>query len=562
MKNLLRLFALLAGCTFFSNVPAQNWVWARSGLGDGLNEGSDVAVDPSGNVFITGLYESPTLVFGNDTLFNTTGGYDVYIVKYDGAGNVLWARSSVHSNSGIDGGTAIATDNLGNVYVTGFFQSNKISFGTDTLNNLSAAGNDNIFLVKYDAAGNEIWLRGEGGSGNMSDYSYGVTTDPNGNVLITGMMQSATVIFGSTSLTNNGISDVFLAKYDPAGNVLWATNAGGTGPDFGKGVVTDTSGNIYVTGSFRSVPAHFGTYNINSTNSSALDYFVAKFNSSGTVQWAKSGGGITNDEGYSIAVDAAENIYVCGYFTSFTMIVGQDTLQDSAGKDAFLVKYNTLGNPQWAVRAGDISDDAAWDVMADSKNNIYIVGGFAIGSSTGIIFGTDTFAFPTGGTDPMFVAQYDSSGVEHCASVLPSGGDDKIAGALDGGDNVFVSGDFLMTPFVVGSDTLVMPNSAIEDIFTARYSCDLVSSIPHAQQTRNEISIYPNPSNGIFNLDCGEFSSGEIVITDVMGKIVYRSTIINVHSQIELKGNASGIYFYQIANEKTILAAGKILLVE
>ena len=150
------------------------------------------------------------------------------------------------------------------------------------------------------------------GAGTADEVGNGVAVDGGGNNYVVGYFKSASVTFGATVLTTTGGADLFLAKYNFAGTLLWAKKAGGTADDFGNGVALDGAGNIYVTGYFLSTNATFGGTVL--TNTGSADIFVAKYDSAGTLLWAKKAGGNGYDAANGIDVDAAGNSYVTGFF--------------------------------------------------------------------------------------------------------------------------------------------------------------------------------------------------------------------------------------------------------
>ena len=132
---------------------------------------------------------------------------DIFVVKYDANGNVLWAKSAGGTSHDIAYG--ISTDAGGNVLLTGDFYSPSISFGTTTLTSASPGASD-VFVVKYDANGNVLWAKSAGGI--FTDIGYDISTDASGNVLVTGYFNSPSISFGTTTLTNAGGADVFVVK--------------------------------------------------------------------------------------------------------------------------------------------------------------------------------------------------------------------------------------------------------------------------------------------------------------------------------------------------------------
>ena len=374
-----------------------NLIWAKRAGGNSDDDGSGgIAVDNSGNVFVTGnFFGSAVFAPGeaNQTTLISAGGYDFFVARYDSNGNLMWVKRA--GGTGDEDGDHIAVDNLGDVYVTGNFSGSAI-FGSGEPNQVTlvSAGLEDIFLAKYDTSGNLVWARRAGGTSD--DSGEGVTTDGSGNIYIVGDFSDA-ASFGSgeatqTTLVSAGEGDVFIAKYDPSGSLLWAKRAGGTGDDAGGNVGMDGSGNSYVTGGF-SGSAVFGSGEANQTtlvSRGGNDIFIAKFNPSGNLVWAKRAGG-TGDDGddsNEIVVDPSGNSYVAGFFSGsavFGLGEANETTLVSAGlEDMFLAKYDTSGNLVWAKRAGGTGFDTGIAIARDNSGNIYVAGDFSASATFGL----------------------------------------------------------------------------------------------------------------------------------------------------------------------------------
>src|ERR1035437_7007801 len=166
--------------------------------------------------------------------------------------NWLWAKSGKQTaGAGFDECNSVSADASGNVFITGTFFSPTLTFGSITLTNVNPSGStSDVFIAKYDANGNVLWAKSVGGEG---DVCNSISADASGNVFITGWFSCSSITFGSTTLTNTGGEDLFIAKYDAIGNVLWAKNAGGNSFfQHGYSVSADANGNVFVTGVFDS----------------------------------------------------------------------------------------------------------------------------------------------------------------------------------------------------------------------------------------------------------------------------------------------------------------------
>jgi hypothetical protein len=262
--------------------PNGTLLWATSAGGGLSAQGRGIAADPRGNGYVTGRFFG-TATFGageaNETVLTSAGSEDMFVAKYAPNGTLLWATSA--GGGGIDRGLGIATDPLGNGYVTGFFLG-PATFGAGEANEtvLTSAGSD-VFVAKYAPNGTLLWATSAGGAG--TDWGRGIATDPRGNGYVTGQF-SGMATFGAgeaneTVLTSAGSEDMFVAKYAPNGTLLWATSAGGARIDLGLGIATDPRGNGYVTGRF-SGTATFGVGEANETvltSTGSEDVFVAKY---------------------------------------------------------------------------------------------------------------------------------------------------------------------------------------------------------------------------------------------------------------------------------------------
>ncbi|MEZ6191110.1 MAG: SBBP repeat-containing protein [Phycisphaerales bacterium] len=299
-----------------------------------------VATDASGGVFISGS------TWGDLDGNVGAGSSDAFLTKYNDAGDRLWTQQLGSPSDEL--GYSVATDALGNAYISGR------TLGV--LNGNTSAGNHDAFLAKYDPTGNNLWTR-QFGTADW-DTGFSVATDTSGYAYVSGFTNGD--LHGNTN-ANPGISDVFLAKYDPEGTRIWTQQIGTTGFDLCLSVSTDIwkhlrqwkhqygAGRQYLRRRVRRVSI--------------------KFDPSGNKLWARQIGSTQNDDGYSVSTDVWGNIYISGE------TYGDFDGNTSAGEsDVFLTKYDPDGNKLWTRQIGTDSWDAGRAVTTDALGNVYISG--------------------------------------------------------------------------------------------------------------------------------------------------------------------------------------------
>jgi hypothetical protein len=300
-----------------------NYLWAKRFGGIYDDDAYDVAVDSTGNVFVTGQFME-TADFGGGPL-TSAGLQDIFIVKYSASGAHLWSKRL----GGVDSeyGYGIAVDNSGNVMVTGRF-SGPVDLGGGTL---TSAGAYDIFLAKYSGVnGAHLWSKRLGSTGY--DYANGIAVDSNGNVIMTGQFQG-TVDFGGSPLTSAGSYDIFVAKYAGSnGSHLWSKRFGSTSSDNGCGIAVDGSDNVILTGAFQGA-VDFGGGAL--TSAGAYDIFLAKYTASGAHVWSESEGSTINQLGSAVAVNGSSNVALTGCFENMVDFGGGIHFS-TGGYDIFL----------------------------------------------------------------------------------------------------------------------------------------------------------------------------------------------------------------------------------
>lgn len=225
-------------------------------------------------------------------------------------------------------------------------------------------------IYKYDNSGNYLWGDTPAKSSDK-DGIYDVITDKTGNIYITGEFHSSAFDY---EIYSNGDSDIFIAKYSPDGTLLWAKNAGGSDYDYGCGIALDGTGNVYVVGFFNGTAYWSG---ITRTSSSQGDMFIAKYDTNGNIRWVRTGDVGTYNYLYGIGVDKTGNVYVSTTFSNDLHFEGAPVVTSSGGKDMILIKYDISGNFKWIKTAGGIGDDGGNKTVIDPDGNILVAGYFS-----------------------------------------------------------------------------------------------------------------------------------------------------------------------------------------
>ena len=293
------------------------------------------------------------------------------------------------------------------------------------------------------------WAKNMGGSDG--DSGGDIAVDADGNVYTTGYFRN-TADFdpgaGTLNLTSAGILDIFITKFDPDGNLLWAVRLGSTDFDRGFGIAVDANGNVYSTGYFAGTvdfdPGP-GTANLSSSDSGI---YILKLDTDGNFVWAKSVSASGGNYGRAIAVDNAQNVYVTGEFrftVDFDPGPGVSNLvQTGSGSDVFILKLDAGGDFEWAKSHGGSSDDIGRSIKSDAAGNVYTSGGFY--STVDFDPGAGTFNLTSNGISDVFISKLDINGNFVWAKQIGSTGIDLGQSlALDASDNVYITGQFYVT---------------------------------------------------------------------------------------------------------------------
>ncbi len=350
-------------------------------------------------------------------------------------------------------GYSVASDAGGNSYVTGSFEGAAAFGGT----NLVSHGGTDIFVAKYNADGQLLWARQAGGT--HADVGLGVAVDSLGACYVTGYFGSPAE-FSGVPLKTTGSFDLFLAKYDPNGKLLWVTNTGTSVGVFGRAIAVDSQGNSYLTGGFK-YQAQFG--NNTFPNNEFSDIFVAKYGPTGQLRWAVQLGGEAEDVGTGIGVDDQGRSYVTGYFAGDGFF-GDDILTSVGDTDMFVARLDPDGQLDWVSQAGEAGTTQASALTLDPNGNVLVAGYF----DQLAFFGTNLL-FSSGFYD-LFLTKFDPAGNVLWARNTETSDAIGAAGvATDGSASVYVTGSFYGP---AEFNALTLTNGPSAQLFVAKYDTD------------------------------------------------------------------------------------------
>ena len=438
--------------------------WGYFMGGSGIDLGV-VFVDPDGYIYLTGSYSNTVDFDPTSTTENYTsaGGYDMYLSKYQPDGTYLWTKvwGGTGSNDTV---YQVLWDSDKNMYLYGEFQST-VDFNPDSASadSLTSSGSTDPFVTKYNSNGTYAWTKKWGGTG--ADRATFATIDSSGNFYFSGAYRN-TVDFDpdavlTTNKTSNGNYDAFVSKFDSNMNFIRVKTFGGSSLDYGESVRTDSNGNLYLTGEFKS------TVNFNPdgsgderTSLGQYDCYLIKHDSSGNYIWSKNWGSTGDDMCLGLTKDSSENFYISGYAgglvsTSLTIDLdpgsNSDTKTLAGSGDSMIVKLNSNGNYVWGKTFGSSSYDFAQNLRLDSNGYLYVIGSF----STTVDFdpGSNVNNLTSNGSDDIYLSKFDTDGNFFTTKITGS-----TAYDFPNWEPLVISGNTMFTSLSAGGNLVLNPD--------------------------------------------------------------------------------------------------------
>lgn len=540
---------------FPPHLAAQELDWVQQASGPGFQEVRSMVVDVDENVFVVGTYEGMT-GFGSANLDNA-GIFDVFFAKYDASGDLVWAKQV--GGTGVDFGYGIALDGDGNICLTGNFTGTADFDPGPGTKNLTSLGNFDAFLAKYDPSGNLLWANNLGGT--QFEEARCIAVDAAGNIAIAGIF-GGTADFdpgpGNTAFEAAGTNDVYFAKYDPSGDLLWAKQIEGDGSERVLSMATGNQNHLYLAGHFEGTvdfDPSGATGNRSATGDS--DLFFARYDDAGNFVWAKSVGGFFYEEVRGIAVDRFDNVYVTGRYSEtvdFDPGPGVSELDNAGINDAFFAKYDASGDLVWAKSIVCENNDMGNSIAVDTLGQVYLTGHFINTAD----FDPDTATHTLTGTGDfdIFLAHYDASGNFRWAKSI--GGmqmEESTAITLDDRQNIYVAGFFKGTAdFDPGPGAANLTSAGKDDGFIARFTAATTAtpdvSLPDAR-------VFPVPAADVLHIALpGHAGAVYCAVFDLAGRMMLEQQGAGERLTVELNGFGNGVYFLQIRTEQGVRSVG------
>jgi len=361
--------------------------WVRTWGAEGWDESYSTAIDSDGNILVTGTFDGSVDFDPSDDVFIriTHGSYDVFLSKFNPAGEFLWVRT--WGGYGSDTGFGVDTDEFNDIYVTGNFRR-RCDFdpGDDVYYYESVDNTSDIFLSKITSDGEYCWARTWGS--DEHDYGYELACDENGSVYATGCFRSTADFDPGPGVDErtapgplNGF-DTYLCKYDLSGNLIWAHTWGDWWDDIGEGVAIAPNGDVYFGGVFKGTVDFDPGEDVDEHTSGETDAFLCKFTPDGDLIWARNWGGSLLEWVFDVSTDLYDGVYICGYFNSnvdFDPGPGECIRRTGSTEnyDAYFSKFNSDGDFQWVqVWGGDPTSDTPMSSDSDEMGSVYVCGSY------------------------------------------------------------------------------------------------------------------------------------------------------------------------------------------
>lgn len=491
----LKLFSILALTTFYSYSQSPNIEWQKcfGGSENEIGYGIDLTLD--GGYILAGSSESTD---GNNTSNN--GSVDLWVTKVDATGNLVWQSNFGGSN--IDRAYAVKSTSDGGYIVVGQSSSNDFDL-------TSNKGNSDAWVIKLNNLGDLQWQKNVGGGG-ADVFNDVVLTNDGGFMAVGSTFSSNQDVSG-----NHGNSDFLVMKFDNLGTIEWQKCFGGSSAESVPKVIQLSDGNFLIGG------YTFSTNGEITVNNGMSDYWLVKFDNTGTIIWQKSYGGTNTDSAASMAELADGNILVVGATQSND---GDVTVQNGIG-DYWILKLDSLGDLIWDKSIGLAFSDWGQDIVVNSDGSFYV---------SGTVYAHSNGGYGQGDTG---IYALDSSGNVVWSKLIGGSNYEQGRRIIKNQD-----GNLLVFGETGSSNGLVTNNHGMNDFWLVKFELDILNSTTFSS---NQFKVYPNPTSDVINISNPEnISINKIEIIDLNGRILF--TTEEFLNTINLKEFQSNMYILKL----------------
>lgn len=436
------------GCGEESLPAPEVFAWSRSIGGRGEDLPNDLARVPGGDVVVVGSFNE-SVDFGGGPL-TAGGGDDLFVARLGPGGEYRWAKGL--GGDGFDTALGVHVSAVSVLLVTGTF-SGEVDFGSAALKESPGSTGGDGYVVAFGGLGIPYWALALEGPGR--EAAIDAATDGDGNVFVVGTFSDSLTVRGE-ELSGAG-EEAMLIKLDERGELIWMRRIGGEGGDSVAGVVVDSTGNVYVSGSFEK---ELTLGEVTLTSRGGRDVLLASYDRDGDVRWAKSFGGAAHDLPFGLAISPSDELAVTGTLTGAASL--DDVVIDAGDHDGFIVGLDTTGAVAWNTTFGGTRGDTAGEALAyDGEGRLHV---------SGFFFDTlrlsSTLEPLTGkGVRNTFVASFDGESATWSRAFVASQYATSRGIAPSTGGSVFVTG-FFAPEMSFDDDTMVSAGQA--DIFLGR----------------------------------------------------------------------------------------------
>jgi len=567
MKTNFILTALITACCLLptANSFSQDYpfYWVKGIGGTQVDMGNDIQVDPSGNIFIAGIFKTTVdmdpsvegeVLFTAVTDNNSNNGF---ILKLDNDGNFLWAKHLV----GVCTPTSMKLDDDGDIYIAGRMQGTVDFDPSDQVMELTAIAVGDAFMAKYNAQGELIWAVNFGGE--FQDVVNSFVLDDEGNIFMSGNF-SFTVDFdpgdgvSELSVGDLDTEDMYIAKFNNDGQFVWVKQISGAFLQYCAGIALDSQQNIVVAGRFSGTTDFDPGANVVSLSPTGgsdgitWDMYVLKLTVDGVFIWVKQMGSSGQDAVMAVMLDANDNIYCTSSF-QFTVDFdpGDEVLEFTAFGNTYdmcVFKMGNNGNLVWSSQAGGNGQMTPEAITMDATGHIYTTGMFsgtcdfdpssAIAESTCI------------GDNDIFVSVLDNNGAYLWAERFGSGISDT---GWDTGYGIGVDANAVYVTGQTKGQGYFDPESVFPNFASAGYTDAFILKLGHpaAVAVDEEVMVkgmvFPNPASDFISIQ-GTSSQSSVVIYDSAGKMTLNANVMN-NGRLDISSLVAGIYMMSIMQD-------------